>query len=74
MLPAELVREWQEAVSDLKQAKARKALVENSVRLAIGDAARAVDPDGNTVLLRQVFDVPEYTVRASTRDQLRSAS
>ena len=72
VLSAELVREWQEAVSDLKQAKARKALVENSVRLAIGDAARAVDPDGNTVLLRQVFDVPEYTVRASTRDQLRN--
>jgi len=73
-LPQHLIREWREASNDLTAAKARKELLANEIRAAMGDAARGIDGStGEVVVVRQVFDRKGYTVEPCTIDQLRSA-
>lgn len=73
-LPQHLIRQWREASNDLTAAKARKELLANEIRAVLGSAARGIDGvTGDVVVTRQRFEVGEYTVKASTRDQLRSS-
>jgi putative phage-type endonuclease len=73
-LPQHLIREWREASNDLAAAKARRELLANEIRAAMGAAARGIDgATGEVVVARQVFDRKGYTVEPCVIDQLRSA-
>jgi putative phage-type endonuclease len=64
-----LALDYEAACDIYRQAKDQKALVENRLRRAMGDAKYAVCC-GTKVATRSVYDQAEYTVRAHRKDKL----
>ena len=69
-VPKTVAAEYRAAKAAEKRVKARVATAENKVRRYLGDAKTAVDPAGQKLATRSVYDRQPYTVGAAVVDRL----
>jgi len=67
-LPADLIRQWQAADEQIREAKRAKDEAENRIRDLLGKAARGT-VNGRKVVSRSVYSTREYVVPAQTRER-----
>lgn len=68
-LPADLIRQWQAADEQIREAKRAKDEAENRIRDLLGKAARGT-VNGRKVVTRSVYDVRERVMPATTVNRL----
>ena len=68
-LPADLIRQWQAADEQIREAKRAKDEAENRIRDLLGKAARGT-VNGRKVATRSVYDVRERVMPATTVNRL----
>jgi putative phage-type endonuclease len=73
-VPADLAVRYKTACDAVKRAQERKSGIENEIRLAMGGAKYAIDPDGQKVATRSVYDRKPYSVGPSRIDALKPAT
>lgn len=73
-VPNDLAIRYRTACDAVKRAQERKSGIENEIRAAMGNAKRAVDPDGQKVATRSVYDRKPYSVGPSRIDALKPAT
>lgn len=73
-VPADLATRYQTACAAVRRAEERKSGIENEIRAAMGNAKRAVTPDGQKVATRSVYDRKGYTVKPTRIDALKPAT
>lgn len=67
---AQLARSYRAAIRRFREAERRKDEMTNRMFQAIGTGRRALDPDGQVVATRQVYDVKAHVRKASTVNKL----
>jgi putative phage-type endonuclease len=65
-----LAGQYRSACAALERAGQRKKLAENRIRARLGNGHRALDPSGQPVARRDVYDVKAHTRKASHVDRL----
>lgn len=65
-----LAGQYRGACAAVRKAEQRKALAENRIRARLGDGRRVLDPSGQLVASRQVYDVKEHTRKAATVNKI----
>lgn len=73
-VPADLATRYRTACDAVKRANERKSGVENEIRAAMGEAKYAIDPAGQKVATRSVYDRKPYSVGPSRIDALKPAA
>lgn len=68
-IPADLIRQWQAADEQIREAKRAKDEAENRIRNLLGKAARGT-VNGRKVVTRSVYDVRERVMPATTVNRL----
>ena len=69
-VPRALAGQYRAACAAVKKAEQRKHLAENRIRARLGDGRRVLDPDGQIIATRQVYDVKEHVRKACTVNKL----
>lgn len=65
-----LAGQYRAACAAVRKAEQRKALAENRLRARLGNGRRALDPDGQPVATRQVYDVKAHVRKAATVNKI----